>query len=71
LPSLRAILFVSHQRERITLVTRPKPSPAESGSDGSWPQSEFGPGAILECEAPSLRLDVSELYRGVMLEVAL
>lgn len=70
LPSVRAVLFVSHQRERITLMTRPVEAPP-GGSSDEWPHSDFGPGAILEFDALGLRLDVSELYRGVMLEVAL
>jgi Uma2 family endonuclease len=59
LPSLRAVLFVSHRRPHITLVVR---------VEGGWDVRELRLGEELVLEEPSLRFAVAELYRGIELE---
>lgn len=60
LPSLRAVLFVSHRRPHVTAVVR---------VEGGWEVREVRLGEELVLEDPSLRFTVAELYRGIELEV--
>jgi Uma2 family endonuclease len=59
LPSLRAVLLVSHLRPQVTVVERT--------ADG-WRQRELRAGEEVELEAPSLAFSVDELYAGIALE---
>ncbi len=61
LPSLRAVLFVSHRAVRVTLVER---------TEGGWTEREARSGERLVVAAPKLLLDVDELYAGIELERA-
>lgn len=59
LPSLAAVLYVSHRMPRITVVRR--------GAQG-WEELEFRAGERLELETPALSLEVNAVYAGVVLE---
>jgi Uma2 family endonuclease len=59
LPSLAAVLFVSHRAQRITIVRR-------SGS--GWDESEARGGERVELSTPRLSFAVEDVYRGVTLE---
>lgn len=59
IPSLRAVLFVSHRRQQVTLIER----------DGAtFSQREFRAGEEVVLSEPALRFPVNELYAGVELE---
>ena len=59
LPSLQAVLIVSHRRPRITVVAR----------DGDrWREEEFRAGEELTLTQPKLRLAVDEIYRDIELD---
>ncbi len=57
--SVRAVLFVSHRRPQVTIVTR---------TDTGWEQHERRAGEHVELSAPALRFGVDELYDGIALE---
>jgi Uma2 family endonuclease len=59
IPSLVAVLLVSHRRRQVTLIER--------GGDG-WEQRELRAGEVVTVEALSLSLSVDELYAGIALE---
>ncbi len=59
LPSLAAVLFVSHRTQRITVVRR--------GATG-WEELEFRAGERLVLQTPALSFLVDEVYAGVNLE---
>lgn len=59
IPSLRAVLFVSHRTRAVTVVTR--------GATG-WTEVEVRAGEVVQLESPSLRFAVDELYGGVTLD---
>lgn len=59
LPSLRAVIFVSHTRPRLTAVTR---------TPLGWAEQEIGPGARLSLADPALELAVDEVYAGIALD---
>ena len=61
LPSLRAVLLVSHRRPQVTVLERT--------ADG-WRAREFRSGEVVALDAPSLSLSVDELYAGIELETA-
>lgn len=61
IPSLRAVVFVSHRERRVTVVAR--------GEDG-WTQREARPGEEVVLAQPALRVPVDELYAGLELEPA-
>jgi Uma2 family endonuclease len=58
LPSLRAVLIVSHRRPQVTIVERT--------ADG-WCERELRAGDLLTLETPALSLSVDELYAGIEL----
>ena len=58
LPSLRAILFVSHKREQVSVIAR---------DDQVWRQSEFRAGQLVTLRDPELRVPVGDIYGGVEL----
>ncbi|MBL8923776.1 MAG: Uma2 family endonuclease [Myxococcaceae bacterium] len=59
LPSLAAVLFVSHRTQRITVVRR--------GATG-WDELEFRAGERVVLQPPVLSFAVDEVYAGVTLE---
>ncbi len=59
LPSLRAVLLVSHRARRVTLVHRV--------GDG-WEELDFRGGETVVVATPVVRFAVDELYEGVALE---
>lgn len=59
LPSLRAILIVSHRARRVTLMQR---------SEGGWEEVDFRGGETVVVATPSVKFLVDELYEGVALE---
>lgn len=59
LPSLRAVLFVSHRSPRITVVRRDGPA---------WSTTDHGSGDVVKLADPELALPVDEIYAGVTLE---
>jgi Uma2 family endonuclease len=59
LPSLAAVLFVSHRRPQVTVVER---------SGTGWEQRECRAGETVVLANPSVSFAVDELYTGVVLE---
>lgn len=59
LPSLRAVLIVSHRRRHVTIVER---------SAQGWDQREFRSGEELVVHSPAVRLSIDEIYDGIELE---
>ena len=59
LPSLRAVLILSHRRPQITLVSR---------TDGGWDVREFRSGETFEINQPNLTIAVDAIYQGVELD---
>ena len=60
LPSLSAVLLVSHRARRVTLVER---------RQRGWEEVDFRGGETVVVATPNLRFLVDELYEGVALEV--
>ena len=60
-PSLQAVLFVSHRRQQVTVVSRE--------GDG-WGTHEYRPGQRVEVPALSLDFTLDELYAGITLDEA-
>jgi len=58
-PSLRAVLFVSHRRPQVTLVSR---------NGAGWDTSEYRPGQRVKVAALALDFSVDELYAGIALD---
>jgi Uma2 family endonuclease len=58
LPALRAVLFVSHRRPQVTLISR--------SADG-WDEREFRSGEKVSLGEPQLTFPVDELYAGITL----
>jgi Uma2 family endonuclease len=58
-PSVKAVLFVSHRRQQVTVVIR---------NGGAWDTREYRTGEHIEVPALSLSVAVDELYAGVSLE---
>ena len=61
LPSLKAVLFVSHRTQGITVVQR-----AEKG----WDEREFRAGEHVAVVTPPLSFAVDEVYAGIVLDPA-
>jgi Uma2 family endonuclease len=59
LPSLAAVLFVSHRRPEITVVAR---------TPDGWQRREFRAGESVVVESPSATFAVDEIYAGIELE---
>jgi Uma2 family endonuclease len=59
LPSLRAVLFVSHRERRITVVER---------GPGAWIEREHRGGEQVCLDAPALTFAVDALYDGIALD---
>jgi len=60
-PSLKAVLFVSHRRQQVTVVAR---------NGAAWDRSEYRPGQQVAVSALSLEFSVDELYAGIALDEA-
>lgn len=60
LPSLRAVLFVSHRARNITLVQR--------AEGGGWDERSFRSGERVTLVAPALAFSVDEVYDGIQLD---
>jgi Uma2 family endonuclease len=61
IPSLAAVIFVSHRRPEVTVVER-----APEG----WRQSEYRPGDEVVLDSPRCGFAVDELYAGITLDQA-
>ncbi len=61
LPSLCAVLFVSHKTRRVTIVER---------VEGRWVERELRGGEDVVLRDPELSFAVDELYQGIELDVA-
>lgn len=59
IPSLLAVVLVSHRRRQVTVIER--------ASDG-WQQRELRAGEVVTVEALALSISVDELYAGIALE---
>jgi Uma2 family endonuclease len=59
IPSLQAVLFVSHRRREVTVVAR-----ARRG----WSEKIFRSGEDVELPEPAVSMGVDELYEGVELD---
>lgn len=60
LPSLRAVLVISHRERRVTLVSR---------DGGRWETRDVEHGAVVVL-SPDVQLDVADVYSGIELEPA-
>lgn len=59
LPSLRAVLFISHREPRVTVVER---------GEAGWSERHLGPAGRVTLAQPALSVAVDELYAGIALE---
>jgi Uma2 family endonuclease len=59
LPSLAAVLFVSHRTQRVTVVRR---------AGAGWEEQEFRSGERVVLQTPALSFPVDEVYAGVTLD---
>lgn len=60
IPSLQVVLFVSHRRQAVTVLTR---------TGVTWETREVGPKEQVTVERPRLAFSVEELYDGIELDV--
>jgi Uma2 family endonuclease len=61
IPSLRAVLFVSHRKRSITRVER---------TATGWDEREYRAGEMLTLETPTLAFAVDDVYEGIALDPA-
>lgn len=59
IPSLRAVVFVSHRAHRVTIVERT--------ADG-WDERDYRAGEVMKIDTPAIELRVDELYEGITLD---
>lgn len=59
LPSLQAVLFISHREPRVTVVER---------GPGGWTERQLGSGERVTLAQPEVTFPVDELYAGITLE---
>jgi Uma2 family endonuclease len=59
LPSLRAVVFLSHKMPRVTVIER---------TAGGWDERELRPGEVLTMAEPAVSMPVDDLYRGIVLD---
>jgi Uma2 family endonuclease len=59
LPSVQAVLLVSHRRQQITVVAR---------GDGRWDVRELRAGETVTLSRPELVIAVDDVYRGIALD---
>jgi Uma2 family endonuclease len=60
-PSVKAVLFISHRREQVTVVSR---------GSATWETREYRSGQQVEISALALTLSVDDLYAGIELDDA-
>ena len=60
-PSVKAVVFVSHRRPQVTVVSR---------NDRAWDTREYRASEQVEVRALALTFAVDELYAGVSLDEA-
>lgn len=61
IPSLRAVLFVSHRQRLVTVVAR---------TPTGWSERNFRPGETVSLTDPETAFSVDELYEGITLDPA-
>ena len=61
IPSLKAVVFVSHRSRRITCVER---------TSSGWDEREFRAGEIVSLTSPSVSFPVDEVYEDIELDEA-
>lgn len=59
LPSLRAVIFISHREHDVTVVER---------TEAGWSERHLGRGEVVALAQPAVSVGVEELYAGVTLE---
>jgi Uma2 family endonuclease len=59
--SLQAVLFVSHRRQQVTVVSR---------NGNVWDTHEYRPGQLVDVSVLSLDFALDELYAGITLDEA-
>jgi Uma2 family endonuclease len=59
LPSVRAVLLVSHRSPNVTVVER---------GEAGWTERQLGPGERVTLAQPAIDFAVDELYAGITLE---
>lgn len=59
LPSLKAVIFISHRRPQVTVVQRSGPG---------WEERELGAAESITLVEPAVSISVAELYSGIDLE---
>lgn len=59
LPSLQAVLFISHRRREVTVVSRTR---------RGWSERIFREGEVITLEQPAASIPVDEVYDGVELD---
>jgi Uma2 family endonuclease len=59
IPSLGAVMFVSHRTQRITLVER---------TSAGWTECEYRAGEVVQLSSPRVELSVDDVYRGITLD---
>ena len=64
LPSLRAVLFVSHRTRCVTVVERTESDPRR------WDERESRGGETIALTSPAITIAVDELYEGIALDPA-
>lgn len=60
LPSLAAVVFVSHKRRSVTVVRR---------TAAGWEEGDFHAGESVRLEVPNVSMSIDEIYQGINLEV--
>ncbi len=59
IPSLKAVLFISHRSRSITLVER---------TNTGWDEREFRAGEVVTLAAPTISFPVDEIYERIVLD---
>jgi len=62
IPSLRAVLFVSHRMRELTVVER------TAACSPGWSERNGRGGDFVSLTSPAVRLDVDDIYAGITLE---
>lgn len=60
LPSLAAVIFVSHKRRCVTVVRR---------TASGWEERDFHAGESVSLEIPDVSLSIDEVYEGITLDL--
>jgi Uma2 family endonuclease len=59
IPSLQAVVFVSHRSRRLTVVER--------AADG-WDERDYRSGEVMKLAAPAVEIAVDDVYEGIALD---